>query len=78
MTLTNLKRAVAIAVLSGALAAGAAHAQDPAPSAASTPDGTPEDAPRTGKDACEGAVFPLGYGLDAEGTLLGPAACSAP
>ena len=27
---------------------------------------------------CDGAVFPLGYGLDASGSLLGPAACSAP
>ena len=36
---------------------------------------TPDDAPRTGKEPCEGAVFPLGYGLDASGTLLGPAAC---
>ena len=39
---------------------------------------TPADAPRTGKDACDGAVLPLGYGLDAAGTLLGPAACSGP
>jgi beta-glucosidase len=39
---------------------------------------TPGEAPRTGKDACDGAVFPLGYGLDAAGTLLGPAACAAP
>ncbi len=39
---------------------------------------TPADAPRTGKEACDGAVFPLGYGLDAAGKLLGPAACSAP
>jgi beta-glucosidase len=38
----------------------------------------PGEAPRTGKDACDGAVFPLGYGLDAAGTLLGPAACAAP
>jgi beta-glucosidase len=36
---------------------------------------TPEDAPRTGRGACEGAVFPMGFGLDAAGTLLGPAAC---
>jgi beta-glucosidase len=39
---------------------------------------TPDDAPRTGKEACDGAVFPRGYGLDAAGTLLGPAACATP
>ena len=39
---------------------------------------TPDDAPRTGKDACDGAVFPIGYGLDAEGELLGTAPCSEP
>jgi beta-glucosidase len=39
---------------------------------------TPDDAPRTGKNACDGSVFPLGYGLDADGTLLGPTACSVP
>ena len=38
---------------------------------------TPEDAPRTGKAACDGAVFPVGYGLSADGALLGPAACAA-
>jgi beta-glucosidase len=36
---------------------------------------TPDDAARLGKTACEGAVFPYGYGLDATGKLLGPAAC---
>ena len=36
---------------------------------------TPDDAPRTGKAACDGAVFPMGYGLDASGKTLGPAAC---
>jgi beta-glucosidase len=36
---------------------------------------TPADAPRVGKAACEGAVYPVGYGLDATGKLLGPAAC---
>jgi beta-glucosidase len=36
---------------------------------------TPVDAPRTGKAACDGAVFPRGYGLDVTGKLLGPAAC---
>ena len=36
---------------------------------------TPEDAPRVGKSACDGAVYPLGYGLDATGKLLGPGAC---
>ena len=37
---------------------------------------TPADAPRTGKDACDGAVFPAGFGLDAAGSPLGEAACS--
>lgn len=36
---------------------------------------TPGEAPRTGKAACDGAVFPRGYGIDATGRLLGPAAC---
>ena len=36
---------------------------------------SPADAPRFGKSACEGAVYPVGYGLDATGALLGPAAC---
>jgi beta-glucosidase len=36
---------------------------------------TPRDAPRVGKAACDGAVYPAGYGLDATGKLLGPAAC---
>jgi beta-glucosidase len=36
---------------------------------------TAEDAPRTGKAACDGAVFPLGYGLNMTGELLGPSAC---
>jgi beta-glucosidase len=36
---------------------------------------TPEDAPRFGKSACDGAVYPVGYGLDATGKLLGPGAC---
>ena len=36
---------------------------------------TPGDAPRFGKAACDGAVYPVGYGLDATGKLLGPAAC---
>jgi beta-glucosidase len=36
---------------------------------------TPADAPRTGKEPCDGALFPVGYGLDATGGLLGPAAC---
>jgi beta-glucosidase len=34
-----------------------------------------EDAPRVGKTACEGAVYPVGYGLDATGRLLGPEPC---
>jgi beta-glucosidase len=36
---------------------------------------TPADAARVGKTACQGAVFPYGYGLDVSGRLLGPAAC---
>jgi len=36
---------------------------------------TPDDAPRVGKQACDGAAYPVGYGLDATGKLLGPAAC---
>jgi beta-glucosidase len=36
---------------------------------------TANDAPRVGKTACQGAVFPYGYGLNATGKLLGPAAC---
>ncbi len=36
---------------------------------------TPEDAPRVGKQPCDGAVYPVGYGLDATGKLLGPGAC---
>ena len=36
---------------------------------------TPDDAPRTGKAACDGAVFPAGYGLDASGAPLGLPAC---
>ena len=36
---------------------------------------TAGDAPRVGKLACDGAVYPVGYGLDATGKLLGPAAC---
>jgi beta-glucosidase len=36
---------------------------------------TAADAPRVGKSACDGAVYPVGYGLDAAGKLLGPAAC---
>jgi beta-glucosidase len=36
---------------------------------------TAADAPRIGKSACQGAVYPYGYGLDATGKLLGPAAC---
>lgn len=36
---------------------------------------TAADAPRVGKSACDGAVYPVGYGVDATGKLLGPAAC---
>jgi beta-glucosidase len=35
----------------------------------------PDDAPRIGKSTCDGAVYPVGYGLDATGKLLGPPAC---
>jgi beta-glucosidase len=50
------------------------------PFAGVTPDAwprTPGDAPRTGKEPCEGAVYPAGYGLAADGTPLGPTACPA-
>jgi beta-glucosidase len=37
---------------------------------------TAADAPRYGKtSACQGAVYPYGYGLKADGSLIGPAAC---
>jgi len=36
---------------------------------------TAPDAPRVGKGACEGAVYPFGYGLDDTGKLLGPPPC---
>jgi beta-glucosidase len=36
---------------------------------------TADDAPRTGKAPCDGAVFPVGYGLNADGSPLGPEAC---
>jgi beta-glucosidase len=36
---------------------------------------TPADAPRLGKAACDGTLYPFGYGLDATGKLLGPPAC---
>jgi beta-glucosidase len=36
---------------------------------------SPGDAPRIGKTACQGAVYPYGYGLDASGGLLRTAAC---
>jgi len=36
---------------------------------------TAADAPRIGKTACQGDVYPYGYGLDATGKLLGPSAC---
>lgn len=39
---------------------------------------TAEDAPRTGRPACEGAHFPAGFGLDASRELLGPKPCAAP
>ena len=37
---------------------------------------TPGDAPRSGRGSCDGAVFPVGFGLDASGRRLGPAACA--
>ena len=36
---------------------------------------TPADSPRIGKAPCDGAVYPVGYGLDGTGKLLGPPAC---
>jgi hypothetical protein len=36
---------------------------------------TAGEAPRVGKSACDGAVYLFGYGMDATGRLLGPAAC---
>jgi len=36
---------------------------------------TAADAPRFGKATCDGAVYPVGYGLDGTGKLLGPPAC---
>jgi beta-glucosidase len=36
---------------------------------------TAASAPRVGKDVCDGAVYPIGYGLDVTGNPLGPAAC---
>jgi beta-glucosidase len=38
------------------------------------PTSAPE-APRIGKSSCAGAVYPVGYGLDATGKLLGPPPC---
>ena len=35
----------------------------------------PDDAPRAGKDRCDGAVVPSGFGLAADGTPLGEATC---
>jgi beta-glucosidase len=37
---------------------------------------TPADAARSGRAACDGVVYPEGYGLAADGSLLGPADCS--
>ena len=39
---------------------------------------TPSDAPRTGKGPCDGARYPLGYGLDVTGARLGSEACPTP
>jgi beta-glucosidase len=36
---------------------------------------TAADAPRTGKGPCDGVVFPPGYGLAADGSSIGTAAC---
>lgn len=38
---------------------------------------TPDAAARTGRAPCDAARFPVGYGLDISGALLGPAACVA-
>ena len=38
---------------------------------------TPDDAPRTAKGPCDGARFPVGFGLEADGDRLGPAPCPA-
>ena len=71
--------AVVAAWLPGTEGAGVADVLlGDAPFSATTPytwPATPDDAPRTGKAACDGAIFPAGYGLDASGGLLGPAAC---
>jgi beta-glucosidase len=37
-----------------------------------------DDAPRTGKEACAGARYPVGYGLDLGGADLGTPRCPAP
>jgi beta-glucosidase len=37
---------------------------------------TADDAPRTGKESCDGGVFPLGFGLRADGAPIGPTACA--
>ncbi len=36
---------------------------------------TPDESPRTGREPCEGARYPRGFGLARDGTPLGPAAC---
>jgi beta-glucosidase len=36
------------------------------------------DAPRAGKATCDGAVFPLGFGLATDGSLLGSRPCPGP
>lgn len=71
--------AVVAAWLPGTENAGIAHVLlGTAPFTGTTPytwPRTAEDSPRVGKAACDGAVFPFGYGLDAAGDLLGPPAC---
>jgi len=38
---------------------------------------TPADAPRTAKAPCDGARYPMGFGLEADGDRLGAAPCPA-
>lgn len=71
--------AIVAAWLPGTEASGVADALlGVVPFTATTPytwPATAADAPRTGKGACDGAVFPAGFGLDITGRALGPAAC---
>jgi len=71
--------AIVAAWLPGTEAAGLADVLlGDKPFAGTTPYTWPRtagDAPRVGKSACDGAVYPFGFGMDATGKLLGPAAC---